>query len=223
MHKRSILVIAPDLAAVDLPKKTFEIAWIQHYHDATVLAGVVRDVDISNAVAQREYEIIWWITHGGPEGVMLSENVLLSTEAVVQYVKANDTSLCVLNTCDSEEIALRIAAYADADVICTIGKIDNADALRLGQLLAGELAHVTDYQDAYEMVATPESSYRYYPAGTVRGFHRDDEYEELLRLYYKMDADLRILRWTSLVLTGIVLFQAYLMWLLYSKVGGVTW
>lgn len=222
MHKRSILVIAPHIEPIDLPQKTIEIASIQRYHDAVVLSGTVRDSDIAAAIVEEEYEIIWVISHGSDEGITLSDGIL-TAQALIQYVRVNESRLCVLNTCQSEEIALQIAAESGADVICTIGDIGNADALRLGQLLAGELAFVSNYRDAFDIVAPSESDYRYYDAVDVnRGFpRRDDQYDELLKLYYKLDADMRVVRWNGFVLTVVVLALAYVMWLLYSKVGGM--
>lgn len=222
MHKRSILVIAPHIEPIDLPQKTIEIASIQRYHDAKVLSGTVRDSDIEAAIVEQEYEIIWVISHGGDDGFLLSDG-LLTAQALIQYVRVNESRLCVLNTCQSEEIALLLAAESGADVVCTIGDIGNADALRLGQLLAGELAFVNNYRDAFDIVAPSESNYRYYEAVDVsRGFtRRDDQYEELLKLYYKLDADMRVVRWNGFVLTIVVLSLAWLMWMLYSKVGAM--
>lgn len=218
MKRRKILVIAPESDKIDLPKATIEIASIVRFHDATVLRGTVRDQDIAQAIVDDEFEVMWFITHGAVEGVLLSDG-MLSSAALMQYVRADETRLCVLNTCASEEMAMQVAAGSGADVICTIGDVDNRDALRLGQLLAGELAYCESYRDAYDVVATPGSNYRYYDAGGVyRSFRREHD-DELLRLYYRLEADVRVLRWLNLALVAVVLLEAYLLWQLYAGRG----
>lgn len=217
MHRRRILVIAPDTDGVDLPKMTIEIGAIQRYHDATVLRGNVRDQDIAAAVVENEFDILWFITHGNDEGVLLSDG-MLSTTALIQYVRADDTQLCVLNTCASEQVAIELASQSGADVICTIGQVDNKDALRLGQLLAGELAYCETYREAYELIATPDSNYRYYESrGTYRGYRRESD-DELLRMFYKFEADLRLLRWSVIVILGIAVIGDYFVYQLWAYI-----
>lgn len=170
-----VLVIAPEHH--DLPNAASEIASIQRYHNATVLSGTVRESDIAAAVEDGAVEIIWWITHGTSEGVLLSDGVL-SIAGVGQYVRACDAKLCVLNTCDSETAALSLLSGGRADVICTIGAVGNKDAIRLGGLLAGELASSETYYDAFRIVAPTGGLYRYLKAGTQyrrRADTRDDD------------------------------------------------
>lgn len=215
MHSRKILVIAPDLES--LPKTAVEIAAITRYHpESTVLRGTVRDEDIARAISEESFELMWFISHGSSDGILISDEVWLPTAALVQYVRADGIGLCILNTCSSEEIAREITASAGADVICTIGEVDNSDAARLGQLLAGELAYCETYREAYELVAPPGGSYRYYDSGGIYRSYRRDHDDEMLRLYYRLEAEVRVLRWLNVGLTFVVLFEAYLMWLLYA-------
>lgn len=215
MHRRRILVIAPDTDGVDLPKMTIEIGAIQRYHEATVLRGKVRDQDIAAAVVENEFEILWFITHGNSEGVLLSDGIL-STTALIQYVSADDTRLCVLNTCSSEEVAIQLASQSGADVICTIDKVENKDALRLGQLLAGELAFCATYREAYELIASPDSNYRYFESRGMYRCFRSEQDDELLRLVYRLESDVRLLRWSSFVLLAIVVTEGFFVWQLWA-------
>lgn len=220
MHRRKILVIAPDeVEGETLPKVSLEIAAIERFHDAKVLRGTVRDQDIAEAVANDNFEIIWYPGHSTHEGILLSDGVL-PIAGLVQYVRADETALCVLNSCDSEEIGIAIASQSGADVICTVDDVDNKDAIRLGQLLAGELAYCETYREAYEMIATPGGKYRYYDSGGIYRSYRRDHDDEMLRLYYRLEAEVRVLRWLNVGLTGVVLFEAYLMWLLYAAQRG---
>lgn len=169
----NVLVIAPKHA--DLPNASAEIAAIQRHHQATVLSGPVRERDIERAVDEGPFDIIWWISHGSPEGVLLS-NGLLSIDGVGQYVRASGARLCVLNTCDSEDVAEAIIAGGNADMICTIGPVLNQDAIRLGSLLARELDDCDNFQDAYEIVAPLGGPYRYLKA--IAQYRRHDALRE---------------------------------------------
>lgn len=166
----NVLVIAPKHA--DLPNASIEISAIERHHHATVLAGLVRERDIGRAVEEGPFDIIWWISHGSPEGVLLS-NGLLPIAGVGQYVAASSARLCILNTCDSEDVAEAIIAGGSADMICTIAPVLNADAVRLGSLLAGELEACDDFHDAYDSVAPSGGPYRYLRA-SAHYRHRSD-------------------------------------------------
>lgn len=155
-----VLVVAP---TSDLPDTAAEIAAIHRCHETTILAGSVRDVDIAQAVIEQSYDVLWLIGHGDEQGVECA-GTRLSISSLVQYIRAGEVSLCVLNTCSSENIARQIAMGSDADVICTISDVENPDAIRLGMLLAEELAAEQSYYDAYEIVAPPGGPYRYYQA-----------------------------------------------------------
>lgn len=216
MHRRKILVIAPEGVGEILPKISLEIAAISRYHDTVVLRGVVRDQDIVQAISDNDFEIFWHLGHSTADGIMLSDGKL-PISAMVQYVRADEIALCVLNGCDSEEIGIAVSSSSGADVICTIGPIDNRDAIRLGQLLAGELAYCETYREAYALIATDGSNYRYYDSGGIYRSYRREHDDEMLRLVYRLEADVRVLRWLNVGLTFVVLFEAYLMWRLYDR------
>lgn len=204
MNRRKILVVAPEQAENILPKTGLEIAAIERHHDAVVLRGVVRDSDIAQAVVDEDFEIIWFVSHGTESGVLLSDG-MLGIDAVTQYVRADETALCVLNTCNSEDMAIAIASGSGADVICTIGDVDNRDAIRLGQLLAGELAYCETYREAYELVASDGGAYRYYEGhGTYRSYRRGED-EDLRRMVYEMRADVKLLKFAGTMIAIIVL------------------
>ena len=137
-----IFVIAPSHA--NLPDATIEISAIDRRHQATILRGHVRDPDIAEKLDVLSFDVIWWISHGNAEGILLSDG-LLSIGGVRQYLRTSGARLGVLNTCESESVARSIAIGGNADMICTIGEIDNKDAIRLGSLLAVELAKADDF------------------------------------------------------------------------------
>lgn len=161
--RMKILLIAPKHP--DLPSVDAEIATISKFHDVERVIGEVREVDIQRAMREEPYDVIWFATHGGDEGMLLSSTTL-SPEGVGQYVSSSGASLCVLNTCESEGVANQIIAGGDADMVCTISKnIVDEDALRFSALFAGELAKTEDFEKAFKIAAGPGATkYRYLEA-----------------------------------------------------------
>lgn len=211
MRKLTVLVIAPELPEHPLPGMNIEIAAIGKWMAATVLRGPVRSIDIAEAVSENRFDIIWCLGHGNTEGIKLSDG-LLDVTGLVQFVRKSESSLCVLNTCASENVAIDVSAQSGADVICTITKVDNKDAIRLGHLLAGEIATTSSYQEAFDIIATPGSDYRYYEAGKVaRSYHREAD-DELLRLVYRLDAEVKLLRWLNILTLIVLLIRILFDW-----------
>ncbi len=206
MRKLTALVVAPELPDYPLPRMSVEIAAISRWMEATVLRGTVRSFDIAEAVAGNCFDVIWYLGHGNSGGIMLSDG-LLNIAGLVQYVRIGESSLCVLNTCESEEAGIDISAQSGADVICTITKVDNKDAIRLGHLLAGEIATTDSYKEAFDVIATPGSDYRYYQAGRVERTMRREVDDELLRMVYRLDAEVKLLRWLNILTLAVLLLR----------------
>ncbi len=196
-----VLVVAP---TSDLPDTAAEIAAIHRCHETKILPGNVRDVDIAQAVAKNSYDVLWLIGHGDEEGVECAGE-RLSIAAMVQYIRTGEISLCVLNTCSSENIARQIAIGSDADVICTISDVENPDAIRLGILLAEELAAEQSYYDAYEIVAPPGGPYRYYQAKDSDIIPTRRNGSQLSEEIFSIKADIRVMR-TWMVGVALAIF-----------------
>ena len=190
----NILLVAPEHP--DLPFMGAEVAAVSNQHDAVRLVGVVRDSDIAQAVQEGPYDLVWIASHGGDQGVLLSDG-MLSIAGVGQYLRTSGARLCFINTCDSENVALSIISSGAADMICTIGEVGDNDATRLGILLAGELGRSDDFYEAYLAVRPEGGKYRYYRAGpsapTRR--HLGDDYlrdirDRLMRIETRLDIEL---------------------------------
>lgn len=211
MAQKTVLVIAPENPEHPLPRANVEIAAISRWMNATVLSGTVRSIDIAEAVAGNRFDIVWYLGHGNAGGIELSDG-LLDVAGLVQFVRIGESGLCVLNTCESEDVAINVSAQSGADVICTITRVDNKDAIRLGHLLASEIATTNSYREAFDIIATPGSNYRYYEAGRVdRAIRRGEADEELLRLVYRLEAEVKFLRWlnvsTLIMIAAKILFD----------------
>lgn len=190
----NILLVAPEHP--DLPNVASEVAALSNQHDVVRLLGVVRDADVARAVQEGPYDVLWFASHGDADGVMLSDG-RLSIEGVGQFLRATEARLCVLNTCDSENVALSILSSATADMICTIGTVDDQDAARLAILLAGALARSPDPYEAYLLVRPEGGNYRYYRAGSgapTRRYHDDGVLREIHGRLVRIETQLEELR-----------------------------
>lgn len=158
-----ILLIAP--INPKLPNLDAEVASIDSFHEVTPLVGVVREVDITDAIALHPegWDILWWATHAGDAGVEITDEVL-TADGVGQYLLASQARLCVLNACASESLARQIIVGTDCDIIYTISDVLDTDALRFGSLLAGELSKTDNFHDAFDKSAPKKGRYRYLPA-----------------------------------------------------------
>ena len=170
--QRKILLIAPDMPSLPKLRTEAEVSMIQRYHETRLLSGVVRSEDVTSAITEDDYQVIWFDSHGTAEGVHLT-NETLGVDALIQYAKSDSTEMVVFNTCESESLALRVSGEAAVNVICTISAVDNTDAVRLGQLLAVKLTEDIDYKDAYDAVSSGSSLYRFYGIHSTRSAYRN--------------------------------------------------
>jgi hypothetical protein len=113
--------------------------------------------------------------HGNAEGVDLRNGVVLRRGQLAQMMRGRIPHL-VLNTCESEAIAELIRDETGADVICTVGKVDDQAAYVTGAVLARHLGEGHDFRSAYELSKPGDNhDYRYVPAlpgGSAERFRR---------------------------------------------------
>ena len=170
--QRKILLIAPDIPSLPRLRTDAEVSTIQRNHDTRLLSGVVRSEDVTAAITEDDYQIIWLVSHGIEDGVHLTEEIL-GVDALIQYAKSESIEMVVFNTCESENLALRVSGEAAVNVICTIATVDNGDAGRLGSLLAVKLTEDIDYREAYDAVSSGSSLYRFYGIHSTRSAYRN--------------------------------------------------
>ena len=97
-----ILIIAPDLGGVDA---VGEVRRIQQWHDVAVLYGLVTVDDIYRAVQEKAYDVLHFATHGGPEGLALSNGVILRAEDIAQFIRLRETTGVFFSACNTGRIA----------------------------------------------------------------------------------------------------------------------
>lgn len=220
MTQLNILVIAPKHA--DLSHVAAEVTAYKRNHQVTALEGVVRDLDIANAVEEGPYDVVVFASHGHDSGIELSDS-LLGLEAAQQYVKRSGATLVVLNTCDSESVGYQLLGDR-CDVIFTISDVGDADAVRFSVLLASALTRCDEYKEAFEQSVGRGSKYRFLSAKSAgvrsAAARRDDD--ELREMVYSMRTEVAVHRTLLIMmLIGLVLVGAIEL-LLWFRVGSLA-
>ena len=66
-----ILLVCPDVPGVDA---IAEVRQLQSWHDIAVLHGTVTVGDVYRALQEKTYDSVYFASHGGPQGIQLSNN-----------------------------------------------------------------------------------------------------------------------------------------------------
>lgn len=148
------LVIAPTLP--ELKYSGNELSIISDIlKPKKVLSGMVTARDLFEELLQNNYELIWFITHSDSEGIWLSDGERLTPDRLSQYLKRSKPAI-ILNTCDSEEIALDLHNVTNSSVIFAVTSIEDQLAYEFGALLATALGRDDlSLTDAYEISTSP--------------------------------------------------------------------
>jgi len=149
------------------------LAWVDEEADKweqtpnlTVFAlrANVTPVRVLNRVLADEFDVLVILGHGDKDGVDLGKGQRIERAQLAQLVRGRIPNLFI-NTCESEESAELIRDETGANVICTIGPVDDKVAYFTGAILASHLGGGATFRDAYELSKPgANKSYRYLPA-----------------------------------------------------------
>ena len=138
----NILIVAP---SSDSAAEAQDLALIL---GAVLVNGYVTRQRLLDAIDARRVDILWFVAHGDPRGVSLS-NEHMSTADLTAVVRASGASLMVLNTCSSEDVAYRLHYELDVSVLATIADVGEPSAYQTGVLFARQLAAGASVADAF--------------------------------------------------------------------------
>ena len=206
MPSLNVLIIAPEHP--DLSHVAAEVAAYKRNHHVVALEGVVRDLDIANAVEEGPYDVIVFASHGAENGIVLSDG-MLSLEAAQQYVRRSGATLAVLNTCDGENVGYQLIGE-NCDVIFAVGAVADVDAVRFGVLLASALVRCDEYRDAFGQSVGRGTKYRFLSASVAveRSTRRDDD--DVRSMVYSMRTEIAVLRTLLIMLAiGVVVIVGF--------------
>jgi hypothetical protein len=170
------LLIAPESDLLRLPD---EARHIQEALSAQTINGhvtpmIVADA-ITNRIARRQtIDLLFFIGHGSMTGLALSEGYIGIPE-LCRYVKSANIRYVVLNTCESEYIALAIHHETNATVICTIGQVTDTQAYATSRLLAETIAQGHSVEEAYERAKPSGAGLQTYKIFSAKNHHPEEE------------------------------------------------
>ena len=170
MKGKSVLLVVPDNG---LPMAGEEARAISLALDSTVLSGVVTRADLINALPAKPWDILWFVTHGSVDGIMLSDGTIGAGD-LAAIVGNTQASLVVLNTCDTRLVGLDIHYELGVDVITTVAEVTDATAYQAGVLLARNLGGGMSNREAFER-SKPSNSRNYHIfSGDTPGYADDN-------------------------------------------------
>lgn len=139
------LVVAPE---TDLPLVRDEVTAVVNSLRAHIMQGFVTADMVLNKITETPWDILWFMTHGTEEGILLSDGPM-SASTLTTLVRASDAGLVVLNTCQSIHVALKVHNELLTNLVCTLRDVPDREAFFTGKLLARELAKGKNFSDAY--------------------------------------------------------------------------
>jgi hypothetical protein len=155
MASYRVLVVAPE---TDLTLVRDEVTAVVNSLGANILQGFVTADMVLNKVTEG-WNVLWFMTHGTEEGILLSDGPL-NASALTTLARAADAGLVVLNTCQSINVAMQVYNELQVSVVCTLSNVPDREAFFTGKLLAKELAKGKSYLDAY-LDSKPGQTERY--------------------------------------------------------------
>lgn len=139
------LVIAP---SIDPGLSIDEASVIANSLPSKTLVGDISAADIINEIQRKPWEIIWFVTHGTEDGIVVSDG-LLGVAELVPIIRNANTKLVVFNTCSSVGVATGLQNELDTSIICTIAEIGDSTAINTARHLANRLNRDATYREAF--------------------------------------------------------------------------
>ncbi len=180
------LLIAPD---VGLEGAGVEVQRAANALHPDILVGNVCVPDVMDALSANTYDVVWFATHGGPDGIQLTDGIL-PTETLTQLLRQACPGLVVLNTCTSVQIANQLHDELNCAVVATVLDVPDRDAYVTGTLLANALARGLSVQDAYNAAKPGRNRTYVLLNGSVR-MGGDDKLDDVQRMLLTLSADLQ--------------------------------
>jgi len=143
----TVAIVAPDS---DVQSVAQEVRAVTMALPSSPLVGTVTVLDVMHLLTSgQEWDILWFAAHGTADGVQVSDG-LVPTATLITLVRNCNVRLVVLNTCESEQVAMYLHVQTGVSVVCTIAPVGDRTALITGTLLAQNLADGLGVRAAFE-------------------------------------------------------------------------
>jgi len=153
----NVLLVAPDCG---LAGAVAEVRAVSSALHPVVLNGNVTRKDLLDAMAGHVWDIIWFATHGTPEGIMLTDGYVPISD-LTAIARNSGARLIVLNSCSSRYIGLELHYELGVDVVTTEADANDLTAYQTGTFMARNLAAGMSVAEAFER-SRPGQHAQYY-------------------------------------------------------------
>lgn len=151
-------MISPDVSGID---SIFEVRRLQMWHDISILNGDVSVEDVYRACQEKAFDVIHFAAHGGPDGVMLSNGVLLTTEDIAQALRLRETRGLFLSACQTGTVASYAVRHGAQWAISSEVDLPDNTAWKLAAAFYGHQrnGHSKDFVGAYLLADSGDGEY----------------------------------------------------------------
>jgi hypothetical protein len=153
-----ILLVCPDIDGVNsIP----EVRRIQAWHDCSTLYGTVTIEDVYRLCQEKQFDVIHFASHGGPDGIQLSNNIILTAEDIAQAVRLKETKGVFLNACNTGKVASYVVRHGALWAISSEIELNDADAWKLASAFYSHQRNGTakDFVGAYLLADSGDGEY----------------------------------------------------------------
>lgn len=153
-----ILVISPDVNGID---SIVEVRRLQMWHDISILNGTVTIEDVYRACQEKAFDVLHFASHGGPDGVMLSNGVLLTTEDIAQALRLRETKGLFLSACQTGRVGSYAVSHGAQWAISSEVDLPDETAWKLAAAFYGHQrnGHSKDFVGAYLLSDSGDGEY----------------------------------------------------------------
>jgi hypothetical protein len=153
-----VLIVAPDSPHID---SIVEVRRIQTWHDCSVLYGTVTVEDIFRLCQEKAFDVLHFAAHGGPDGIQLSNNVVLTDEDIAQAVRLRETKGVFLNSCRTGRIASYVVRHGATWAISSEIDLPDNVAWKLASAFYGHQRNGAskDFVGAYVLADSGDGEY----------------------------------------------------------------
>ncbi len=125
------------------------------------LYGTVTADDIYRAVTEKQFDVLHFATHGGPEGVQLSGGVVLPPDDIAQFVRLRESVGVFFSACQTGRLAAYCTNHGARWAISAEVDLLNVDAWKMAAAFYSHQrnGHSKDFVGAYRLADSGDGDY----------------------------------------------------------------
>ena len=153
-----ILIVAPDVVGVDA---VAEVRLLQSWHDVALLHGTVTVGDVYRTLQEKSYDSVYFATHGGPQGIQLSNNAVMTAEDIAQAARQKEVRGLFFAACQTGRVASYCVRHGVTWEISSEVDLPDDTAWKLAAAFYGQQrsGHAKDFVGAYLMADSGDGEY----------------------------------------------------------------